>query len=100
MDDFVAGLLDIARDTVGRLDVSVKTNYGPEISIPTSSDGQPPGLITSLIGFRGGVIIRNSRGEVIETIGDPAPTEPLRVAIMLAFLSVVGFSVVTVIRRI
>jgi hypothetical protein len=94
MDDFLQGLLGIARDTVGRLDVSIKTNYGPEIPIPTSSDGQPPGLFTRLIGFRGGIIIRNSRGEIIETVGDPAPTEPLRVAALIAVASLAGFALV------
>ena len=87
-------MASIVRDTVGRLDVSIKTNYGPEISIPTSSNGQPPGLITQLIGFRGGIIIRNSRGEVIETIGDPAPTEPLRVAALLVVVGLAGFAFV------
>ena len=94
-------ILEVGQEaiTIGLENVTVelKTNYGPAIPIPTSSDGEASGLVSSLIGLRGGLIIRNSRGEIIETVGDPAPTNPLRFA---ALLTVVGAGLFVVYRGI
>jgi len=89
------GLTNLASEyvTSGGLRVSVKTNMGPEI--PVFSGDQSGGGIVSALGIKAGVIVRNNRGEVVTTYGDPPPTDPVKVALLVG----VGMALAVVIIR-
>ena len=79
----------------GGLQAYVKTNYGPEIPIYTGGKSDGGGsVVGDLIGVRAQLIIRDAKGKTIKTLGDPAPTDPVRVAVLLALLALLGFVVV------
>lgn len=79
----------------GGLRVYVKTNYGPEIPIYAGGKSDGGGsVVGDLVGVRAQVIVRDAKGKTIKTIGDPAPTDPIRVTVLLAILGLVGFVVV------
>lgn len=84
-------LIDLAGDIVrsGGVRVSVKTNLGPEIPV-FNGTGQGGGIARAL-GLEAGVIVRDRNGRVIATHGDPPPTEPLKVAALLALVSLLSF---------
>ena len=90
--DLFDDTLDIARDYVrsGGVRVAVKTNLGPEIPVYVGSGdrrGNP-------LGIKAGVIVRDRDGNVISQFGEPPATEPLKVFLLLAVVSVVGFVIV------
>lgn len=72
----------------GNVQLYVKTNYGPEIPVYTGGSSEPSegGAISDLVGFKAQIIVKNKKGEVLKTYGEPAPTEPLRVAALIAVL--------------
>lgn len=86
--------------TRGRLRVSVKTNYGPELPVfgASLSRGQGGGVsgadgfsLSRLLGFRAAVIVRDASGRTLATYGEPPATEPLRVALLVAVLAGLAF---------
>lgn len=83
--DFLDDVKEVLTDYVkgGNVQAFVKTNYGPEIPIYTGSDGQASGGgVGDIIGLKAQIIIRDKSGKVISTYGEPAPTEPLKVAML------------------
>lgn len=97
MADYLGDLLGLASSYVeqGGMQVFVKTNYGPEIPIYTGSSGESQGgAVSDLIGVKAQVIIRDAKGKTVKTIGQAAPTDPVRVAFLVALLGLIGFVVV------
>ena len=96
MPDFLDDLRGLATEYVqsGGVQVFVKTNYGPEIPVYTGADksGQPG--IGDLLGVKAQVIVKKKSGKVVQTYGEPAPTEPLKVTAVLAVVAVLGIVIV------
>lgn len=86
--DFVGELGDIAGQalTGGGVRVAVKTNLGPEFEV-----GEGAGL-TRALGIRAAVIVRDRRGRLLFTHGDPPPTNPLLVAVLAAAIALLAFT--------
>lgn len=98
MSDIISDLRNLATEYVqsGGVQVFVKTNYGPELPVYTGAGTSQPGEpgIGDLLGIKAQVIIRNKAGKVIQTYGEPAPTEPLKVAVLLAVVALLGVVIV------
>jgi hypothetical protein len=96
MADILSDLKNLATEYVqsGGVQVFVKTNYGPELPVYTGTDktGQPG--IADLLGLKAQVIVKNKSGKIIQTYGEPAPTEPLKVAAVLAVVALLGVVIV------
>lgn len=94
--DYLGNLLGevsgIAADYVrtGGVRVSVKTNLGPEIPVYSGSGGSG----SNLLGIKAGVIVRNRDGGVIATYGDPPATDPIRVAMLVLVVTLLGIALV------
>ena len=96
------GLLGIADDYINQsVSISVKTNFAPEISLGRASLGggaSDPGgggiSLGSLIGFKAAVIVRDADGRELSTFGEPPPTEPVRVALVLVIVAGLAYLVV------
>lgn len=86
MADITQSLIDYA--TGGNVRVYAKTNLGPYVPIYTGSKGDP-GLLSRL-GVRGGLVVIGSQGQTLYTIGDPAPTDPIRSLIFWLLLAMVA----------
>ncbi len=86
IDDLLGIGREALRDGLSGSTVSVKTNYGPEFRIKTEGESG-----SDLLGIRAGLIIRNRNGQVIETVGDPAPTDPLKFGALVIVVVGVGF---------
>lgn len=93
MTDYWQGLSEsvsaLARDAVssGGVRVYVKTNFGPEFPV---SGGDGPGL-AELVGLKAGVVVRDRRGAKLASYGGYPPTDPARVALLLALAGLLGF---------
>lgn len=96
MPDYLGDIGDLLSGYVesGGLRVSVKTNYGPEIPVYSgkSSGGSSP--VAALIGFKAQVIVRDAKGKVVQTMGDPVPTDWVRVLTASLLLSAIAIVVV------
>lgn len=101
--DALDDILGIARSYVagGGVRVSVKTNFGPELSVYAgelsrgASGGQGGGFsLSRLVGLKAAVIVRDGRGATIATYGDYPATEPLRAVLALLALGALGFVLV------
>ena len=94
---FVDELLGITRTALAEglegSTVSVKTNYTPEIKFRTDGEG------SNILGVRAGLIIRNRNGRILETVGDPAPTDPLKFGALVLSVSLVGFVLIRGLRK-
>lgn len=99
--DLTEGVLSIAGDYVrgGGVQVSVKTNLGPEIPIAAPGDGQGGSPIADLVGLQAAVIVRNRDGEVITAYGDPPATDPVRAAAVALIVGGLVFVLVRGLRR-
>jgi len=60
------------------LEVVVKTNLGPELSVYKAGDTSPPSPLTKLL--RVGVQVRDKSGRVLTSWGEWPPTSPYAVA--------------------
>ena len=85
----------------GGISVSVKTNYGPEIPIysgamsggaSTGAGGTPssPSLLSTLLGLKAAVIVRDATGRTLTTFGTPPATDPVRVGVALGIVALVA----------
>lgn len=97
------GLLGVAGEYVSQgVRISVKTNFGPEISLGRASFGDgatsDPGgggfSLGALIGVKAAVIVRDADGREIATYGEPPPTDPVRVVVGLVILAGVVYLLV------
>ncbi|WP_269619938.1 hypothetical protein [Zhongshania sp. BJYM1] len=79
--DILAEITASAFDKVGKdYKVYAKTNIGPAFPLYTGpSSGK--GLISAL-GIEGGIVITDKNGTVITTLGNPAPTNWLKAALV------------------
>lgn len=96
MDNWVEELKNLAGDYAasGNVQLFVKTNFGPEIPIFTGSDDDGSKSVSDIIGLKAQVIVKNKNGETIKTFGEPAPTEPLKAAALIAVLIAIVYLVV------
>lgn len=94
--DLVAELLSTARAGVR---VTVETNITPPVQLfGGEDDGRPRLNLAGLVGIKGGLVVRNARGDVLARIGEPAPFEPLRAALVLLAVGGVGYLVWRAVR--
>lgn len=90
--DITGALVDYL--TGGNIRAYAKTNLGPYIPIYTGDDQSGSPGILSRLGIRGGIIVTDAQGNTLQTIGDPAPTDPIRSLIfwlLLACIIVIFF---------
>ena len=97
LGDTVSDLLSSLGTAVGtyaadQVTISVKTNLGPEIQVFDGSD-QSPGLLSQL-GIQAAVIVRDMNGNVLTTLGDVPPTNPIVALGALAIIATLGYVVV------
>ena len=80
--DFIAGF---ARQKGYR--VYLKTNLGPAVKVYDAAaiDDGAPNLLEQF-GFKQQIIIVDKSGAVVSTLGQPAPTDPLKSALVGALL--------------
>jgi hypothetical protein len=83
-----ADLGELARDAFrsGGVRVFVKTNLGPEF--PVSGGG---GGLADALGLQAGVVLRDRQGNRIASYGGYPPTDPFRVALLVAAAGALGF---------
>lgn len=86
--DILAGAVS---DYAGALRVTVKTNLGPAFTI-YDGRAQGPGF-ASMVGLKASFTVHGPDGQPIATYGEPPPTEPLRVACVLALIALGAFVV-------
>lgn len=99
MADYLQNLLSdavgIARGYVGSgVRISVATNYTGEIPVASAALGNSSstdaggsdrsGVVSRIFGLRAAVIVRNARGDVISTLGERPPVDPVRALVALA----------------
>lgn len=88
LNDITQGLIDYA--TSGKVKAYAKTNLGPRIPLYTGGPGDDqPGLLAKL-GIRGGIVITDTDGKPLYTVGDPASTDPVRSLIFWLLLALVA----------
>lgn len=99
--DLLSGLLGIARDYVANeVRVTVETNLLPAVTVYSGSmkpGGDVSGL-ASMLGIRGGVVVRNAKGDVLAKFGDPSPVSLVRCALVVAAIGAAGYLLVKVLR--
>lgn len=108
-EQFADGVLDLAGDYVrsGGVSIAVKTNYGPEVKLASSSiapSGAPGGGgggggVLDLLGVRAAVVVRDRDGKRLASYGDYPPTEPLRVLGLVVVVALLGVVLVRGVMR-
>ncbi len=99
--DLLTGIIGIARDYVSsEIRVTVETNMLPAVTVYSGAQGAGGGVsgLASALGIRGGVVVRNARGDVLARFGDPVPVSPLRAALVVCAISAAGWLLVKVLR--
>lgn len=71
----------------GGVQVWVKTNLGPPLRVAGGAGG---GLADAL-GLKAAVLVTDRQGRKLASYGTPPPTEPMRVALLIAVAGVLGF---------
>lgn len=101
-EQFADGVLGLAGDYVrsGGVSIAVKTNFGPEIKLASSSiapsgapgggGGDGGGGVLDLLGVRAAVVVRDRSGKRIAGYGDYPATEPLRVVGLVVVVALIG----------
>jgi hypothetical protein len=104
----VTDLSQLAKDaatyaTGGGIVVSIRTNYTPELVIYDGKGGSDAtkvkGLLSSLVGFRGGIVIRTRDGSTLQRFGDPAPLEHWRLAAVAVTIGLAAILITRGLRR-
>lgn len=83
----------------GALQLQVKTNYTPALTVYNQS-GQPGAgsAIAGLLGIQGGARVLDASGNVIMQMGDWPATDPVRVTIALGLAAFLGYGLVKLLR--
>lgn len=99
LHDLTTGGALAADYNAGALQLQVKTNFGPPVTLYNQS-GQPgPGAaVTDFIGLHGGVRVLDASGNVIAQIGDWPDTDPVKVALALGVLGFLSYTAVRLLR--
>lgn len=71
----------------GGVQVWVKTNLGP----PWRVSGGEGGGLAELLGLKAAVLVTDRSGRRLASYGTPPPTEPLKVALLVAVAGALGF---------
>jgi hypothetical protein len=90
--------------TGGGIVIEARTNYTPAVVLYDGKKGESSttkaGLgISSLIGFRGGIVIRTADGTILQKFGDPQPLSHVRLAVVAVALGFVGVLVARGFRK-
>lgn len=90
------------------IQVEVKTNYTPAITVYTGSNGPSQGatpgapgsgsIFSQLLGIKAGVRVLAADGRELASYGDWPAVDPVRVAIALAALGLLAFGLVKLVR--
>lgn len=94
LTDYLDDLGELASDALSSssVRVAVKTNLGPEFEVAGGeSDG---GGLARALGIKAAVIVRDRSGRELFRYGDPPPTNPALVVVLLAVVAVLGFVLV------
>jgi len=97
--EIVAGFLDVLKAAgktayeaqTGGLQVSVKTNLGPEFKVWDGAPGKGRGGLAQTLGIRGAIILRDHAGKLIAVHGEPPPTNLLLTGIYAAGVAYLGY---------
>ena len=88
--------LDLAGDVLaGEVTATVETNLLPAVKVYGGEGSSGPGILRAL-GIRAGVVVRHADGRVLARVGDPAPFQLWRLALLLG----AAVAVVVVVRRV
>jgi hypothetical protein len=90
---FLDALAGVGSVLQGEARVTLESNVLPAVGLLGGEGSSAPGILKSL-GVRAGVVVRDLDGRVLARVGDPAPFEPLRAALLVA--GVVGVVVLAV----
>ncbi len=99
--DLLSGIIGIARDYVANeIRVTVETNLLPAVTVYSGAQAPGGGVsgLASALGIRGGVVVRNAKGDVLARFGDPVPVSPLRAALVVCVIGAAGWLLVKVLR--
>ncbi len=99
--DLLTGIIGIARDYVAsEIRVTVETNLLPAVTVYSGSQAPGAGIsgVASMLGIRGGVVVRNAKGDVLARFGDPVPVSPLRAALVVCVIGAASLLLVKALR--
>lgn len=95
------GLLDMGAQAVAdNLRVTVKTNFGPAVTVYQAGGGAGAGggfNLAKLLGLKVAVTVDGPTGTLYQS-SEPPPTEPLRVTFLLAAVAALAFLLLRGIR--
>lgn len=95
----MAGILDVLKAVgetayeaqTGGLQVSVKTNLGPEFKVWDGRSGRGTGGLAQALGIKGAIILRGRDGKILAIHGEPPKTNLLLAGIYVSGAAYLGY---------
>lgn len=89
----------VAQDySAGGLQVELKTNYTPAMTLYNEAVPGQGNALARLIGLQGGLRVLDASGNVIAQFGDWPVTDPVRVAAALSVGALLGLGLIRLVR--
>jgi hypothetical protein len=98
----MATIADVLDAATAKLRITLESSVLPPITVYDGSQPDTgPGVLANfgaVLGIQGGIVIRNSNGDVLASVGTPAKFSPLRAALVLVVAAGAVYSIVQLIR--
>jgi hypothetical protein len=101
LDQLADSAARVAQAAAGAVKVTLKTNYGPKLTVYDGQAGESAGVgLARVLGLKYAVQVEDQAGRVLYATGPAPATEPVKVALLIAGVVVVVVVAARVFRRV